>query len=102
MARRFGAGEEKPDGICIAGSCGRRAKKRGAFGTCGRQDCIEEVNNSLKGAAVDGRDPATGGKVKINGKWHTVKGSGSNRHGHYVRLADGHTVSTDNIEAWKD
>lgn len=101
MARHYGMGEEKPDNVCIADGCGRR-KKRSAFGTCGRQNCIEKVNNTLKGAGQDNRDPSAGRKVKLNGKWHDVKNSGTNRHGHFVRLKDGHTVSLDDVEAWKD
>lgn len=100
---RYGAGEGKPDvfdGKC-AGGCGRNGKKN-RFGTCGRQKCIDAVNRQLAGADVDNRDPAAGRKVKINGKWHDVKNSGSNRHGNFVRLKDGHTVSLDNIEAWRD
>lgn len=105
MARRYGQGEGKPElfeGRC-AGGCGRPQKRGGkVFNTCGRQKCVEAVNRSLRGADVDNRDPAAGRKVKIDGKWHEVKNSGSNRHGHFVRLKDGHTVSLDNIQAWKD
>lgn len=100
MARRYGAGEEKPDNICVATGCGRRQKRK-AFNTCGRQRCIEDVNNNLKGAGVDNRDPAQGGEVKVNGKWHKVKRSGSNRHGHFVVLQDGHSVQVDNNTEWR-
>ena len=100
--RRYGSGENKPDlidGRC-AGGCGRKAKPR-QFNTCGRQACIQRVNEELAGGS-DNRDPAAGAKVKVNGKWHQVKRSGSNRHGNFVVLRDGHSVSLDNIEAWKD
>lgn len=99
---RYGQGEGKPemfDDRC-AGGCGRKGKAR-VFNTCGRQACIQKVNQQLAGGS-DNRDPAAGRKVKINGKWHDVKSSGSNRNGHFVKLKDGHTVSLDNIEAWKD
>ena len=102
MARR-GVGEGKPELFedRCAGGCGRKGKAR-VFNTCGRQGCIQKVNEGLRGADKDNRDPAAGQKVKINGKWHEVKNSGSNRHGHFVRLKDGHTVSLDEIQAWKD
>ena len=105
MVRKYGQGEGKPELFedRCAGGCGRKQKRGGrVFNTCGRQGCIQKVNEGLRGASVDNRDPSAGRKVKIDGKWHTVKNSGSNRNGHFVKLTDGHTVSLDNIQAWKD
>jgi hypothetical protein len=97
MARRYGAGEEKPEGTCIADGCGRRGKQR-TFGTCGRQACIENVNSKLRGAAIDRRDPARGGKVKIAGKWKDVKYSKTIRGVHCAVLKDGTAVPLDRTE----
>lgn len=93
MARR-GVGEGKPeifDDRC-AGGCGRKGKAR-VFNTCGRQGCIQKVNESLRDG-VDNRDPSQGIKVKVDGKGSAkkVKTSKTIRGTHCYILTDGTAI----------
>jgi hypothetical protein len=92
---RYKPGENKPDvieGRC-AGGCGRKAKPR-VFDTCGRQACIQKVNESLRGAGEDNRDPSRGMKVKVDGKGSPKKVTGSKtiKGTHCYVLQDGTAV----------
>lgn len=104
MARTYGAGEQKSGNTCIIEGCSRR-KSRSGMGTCGGRKCIEAANRILlKGAgAVDGTDPAAGGKVKIRGTWKNVKYSKTVRGTHCVVLEDNTTVRLSDTEDqnWK-
>lgn len=75
---RYKPGENKPElfGDKCAGGCGRKGKAR-VFNTCGRQACIQKVNEGLRGAEVDNRDPSRGMKVKVDGKGSAKKVTGS-------------------------
>lgn len=92
-------GDPTPPGYC---ACGRTTKRSG-LGTCGRQGCIQKLQAKALGkevAAKDGRDPAAGAKVKVDGKGSakTVKYTKSVRGTDCVVLDDGTTVPMDRVK----
>lgn len=83
---------------CPAG-CGKDAKGRSKFYTCGSRTCMEKIQAlALNVSQKDGRDPATGMKVRFHGKEVKVKYSVEIKGQVGYKLANGTTVRASDVE----
>ena len=97
--RKYGEGEQKGGNVCVIEGCSKRSKGRRAFGTCGSRKCLAAaqrilLRNEDVDPDEDGRDPAKGMKIKVDGKGSTktVKRSKTVRGSLAYELSDGSTI----------
>lgn len=95
-------GEQKSGNVCVIEGCSKRSKGRRAFGTCGSRKCLAAAQRIMLTESnvdphEDGKDPAKGMKIKVDGtgSTKTVKKSKFVRGSLAYELNDGTTIKAD-------